>query len=73
MNVLPKVPMQAESLEPGKLYVWYLPHGEKKIVWLNSEKNGIAGYDDFAEEGEWWYFEHDLVGELFGPFEFASN
>ena len=73
MTILPIVPMQAESLEPGKLYIWALPHGENKVVKLNPDQDGISEYDAFDEEGDFWYFEDHLVGSLHGPFELAVS
>ena len=69
--MIPKVPMQAENLEPGKLYIWNLPHGERKVVWLNEDANGLAEYDPFHEEDH-WFFSDGLVGDLYGPFELSA-
>ena len=70
MNTLPKVKLNSESVEDGKMYIWVLPHGDKKVVWKNNEGNGIAEYSDFKGEDH-WLFDFDLVGELYVPFELA--
>lgn len=63
MSTLPKVEMKAEGMEPDKPYIWALPSGEKKVVWLSKDKIGIDEWDDT------WYFDDSLVGNLYGPFD----
>lgn len=67
MTNLPEVELNAESIEAGKLYIWKLPYGGKKVVWKNKEGDGIAEYDDFTGEDH-WYFKDSLVGNIYGPF-----
>jgi len=61
MPEVPQVEMKAEAMTPDAMYLWKLPHGEVKPVWLNKEKDGIDEYDDG------WYFDDGLVGKLYGP------
>ena len=74
MNTLPKVEMKAGSLIPEKLYIWSLPHGEKKVVWLTPDKSGIAEFYGCDSENVCdWYFKDALVGELYGPFSLSNS
>jgi hypothetical protein len=64
--------VKAEYLERDKFYIWVLPHGEKKVVWLNKDGDGLAEYANFHEEDH-WFFEHNLAGDIYGPFEFICT
>lgn len=61
VTVLPKVAMQPEVLQPDTLYLWALPFGQTKVVWLNDDGDGLAEYDDE------WFFKDNLLGTLYGP------
>lgn len=61
MPVLPIVEMKAEALIKGAMYLWKLPCGETKVVWLSDDETGLDEWDDG------WEFENDLAGQLYGP------
>ena len=61
--LLPKLEMKASSLIAGKKYIWRIDDEIQRVVWLNSDGDGLSEHDD-----EWW-FDDDLIGELYGPFE----
>lgn len=69
MTKLQKLPsISPEFMKPDYFYIWHLPHGEKKVCWLNDQKDGISTYDSFKNTDD-WYFEDNLVGEIYGPFQ----
>lgn len=61
-------PPTAASLKTGLLthavYIWKTPDGRQRVVKLNDAGNGMTTLHDNDE----WYFEHDLVGKVHGPF-----
>ena len=68
MSILNRLPVCRASMEKGLLYIWCAQeNGERKVVWLNSDEDGIAEYDMFYDEDH-WYFDDNLVGWLYGPF-----
>lgn len=63
MIKLLKIEMPKELATPGEMYIWVLPHGDKRIVTVNDLGDGL---DEAADK---WWFDDNLVGELYGPFE----
>jgi len=61
-------PPTADSLKTGLLahavYIWKTPDGRQRVVKLNDAGDGMTTLHDNDE----WYFEHDLVGTVHGPF-----
>lgn len=61
-------PPIAASLKTGLLahavYIWKTPDGRQRVVKLNTAGDGMTTLHDNDE----WYFEHDLVGTVHGPF-----
>lgn len=60
---LPKVEMPKVSATPNEMYIWVLPHGDKRIVTVNEVGDGLVEFDDH------WWFDDNLVGHLHGPIE----
>lgn len=73
MAKLQKVDMNPKVLESGKLYIWSLPYGEDKVVWLSEDRTALVAHNDFSEDGEFWFFDCNLSGSLFGPFELTNQ
>ena len=70
VTLTPLPGIEAKYVQPGKLYIWSLPHGERTVVWLNEEGDGLAVYYCLGTNNEaHWYFENDRVGKLYGPIE----
>jgi hypothetical protein len=73
MTILNKLPICRKSMEKGLLYIWQAEeNGERKVVWLNPEEDGFAVFDMFHEE-DYWYFDDNLAGWLYGPFTLQPN
>lgn len=69
IGILKEVEISADSIAPAKLYLWSLPHGENKVVWLSKEKDALIEFCDFNQEGDHWFFSDNLVGRLYGHVE----
>lgn len=63
---LPKVEMKGAAIQPGELYIWDMDGDRQKVVWLNDEQDGINESDGS------WYFEDNLIGQLYGPLKLAE-
>jgi len=58
------LPVKAESMQLGMLYIWVLPHSgrtEEKVVWLQHEEGEGFMLREFDDT---WFFEDELNGYL---------
>jgi hypothetical protein len=67
--VLSPMPVKRESVKPGRLYIWHVQNDRMRVCKLNADESGLVTMDD----GDEWFFESELIGELFGPVLLPSN
>lgn len=72
MIELKKQRIKKGVMVPDCFYVWAPEKGREVIVWLNKDGDGIIQHDSMDQEDH-WYFEHNLIGFIYGPFTLAKN
>ena len=68
-GLIPAMPVKAESMEHGKLYIWNKGDGRMSVTTLSVNGECLMELDPPDE----WYFEDELIGSLHGPIFLSSN
>lgn len=65
---LEQVPMS--EMEQGKMYLWAIEPEKDRftLVRLDEEDDGLLQIDN----EDFWGFEHDLIGKIYGPIELTA-
>lgn len=61
------LPMKAESMELGMLYLWLRPWTDEVQVTPVTLSTCCQGFEEVNDRSMFWEFKNDLVGGLFGP------